>query len=210
MTSRSAAVLFPTAGSGASVARPAVVRCEPRPAKVRLRRNANAFSASERGGPNVSKAYQVLVSTDSLQAFGWYLSFLLFGALLGGVAGIIFAPAATSFSEGFQNGFQVGWWFNIVYLTPLATALLWSRRKSALNVFLALAAVLLGLLFAGLGVGRPRCCSHWVSAPRKRSCAARPIRTASCQRCRAPPMTGGRRRPASCRAAAPAAVAAAV
>jgi hypothetical protein len=86
----------------------------------------------------------------ALQALGWYLIFILFGAMLGGLAGLIFTPASTSFSEGFQRAFPVGQWVALVYPILPATALLWSRWKSALNVFLALAAVLLGLLLGSL------------------------------------------------------------
>ena len=90
----------------------------------------------------------------ALQALGWYMTFLLTFILVGGllsseVATAIFFTRPTT--PLFDRIPQVAWWFAVVYVILLATALLWSRRKSALNVFLALVAVLLSLLFAAPG-----------------------------------------------------------
>jgi hypothetical protein len=74
----------------------------------------------------------------ALQALGWYLIFLLFGLVLSGVATIIFSLVVI-----------LG--VNVVCFIRLATALLRTRPRSALNVFLAFAAVLLGMLLGPPG-----------------------------------------------------------
>jgi hypothetical protein len=74
----------------------------------------------------------------ALQALGWYLIFLLFGVTLGGLATVIFSPVAILGA-------------NVVSFILLATALLRARCRSALNVFLAFAAVLLGVVLGPPG-----------------------------------------------------------
>jgi hypothetical protein len=85
------------------------------------------------------------------QALGWYLIFLLFGVLLAGIAGGLLGTGASSFYEGFERGSEAGWLVSTFYTAALAVVLLRSRWKSALNVFLALAGVTLGLLVGSLG-----------------------------------------------------------
>jgi hypothetical protein len=87
----------------------------------------------------------------ALQALGWYLIFLLFGAMLGGISAAIFTPKATTLSEAWQQATPIGWWVSRFFPILPASALLWSRWKSALSVFLALVAVALGLVLGSLG-----------------------------------------------------------
>jgi hypothetical protein len=88
----------------------------------------------------------------ALQALGWYLTFLLIGLALGAIAGAIFATGAASFAEGAQRGILAGRFINPTYHMILAVALLWTRWwKAVLNIFLALAAVLLSVFFGSLG-----------------------------------------------------------
>lgn len=86
---------------------------------------------------------------SALQALGWYLTFILLGALLSALAGIIFAGGYPTFSEAFQRAVPIGQWVGIAYQIVLAGALLWSRWKAVLNIFLALGGVLLVPAFLG-------------------------------------------------------------
>jgi hypothetical protein len=84
----------------------------------------------------------------ALQALGWYLTFLLIGLILAGVAGLIFVPGP---AEGAQRGIPVGQWVIIAYDLVLAVALLWTRWRSAVNILLALVGLLLAVLLGALG-----------------------------------------------------------
>jgi hypothetical protein len=86
-----------------------------------------------------------------LQAFGWYLIFLLIGLVIGALAGVIFAPGATSFTEGFQGGVQVGKIVVIPYHIILGILLLWDRHEGMANILLALAGVVLSMLLGVFG-----------------------------------------------------------
>ena len=87
----------------------------------------------------------------ALQAFGWYLTFLVIGITLAGIAATIFAPGATTFAEGVQGGLVIGRLVNPLYHIVLAAALLWSRWRAVLNIFLALAAVLISVFIGAVG-----------------------------------------------------------
>jgi hypothetical protein len=86
-----------------------------------------------------------------LQAVGWYVIFLLFGLLIGAIIGAIAANGTTTFAEGMQRGMLISRYFVIPYHIVVAVALLWSRWKSVLNIFLALFAILLSTLLGALG-----------------------------------------------------------
>ena len=70
--------------------------------------------------------------------------------MLAEVVAVFLTGPATSIS-GFQNALPVVRWVGLVYLIVLASALLRFTWKSALNVFLAITAVVLGLLLGPLG-----------------------------------------------------------
>jgi hypothetical protein len=91
----------------------------------------------------------------ALQAFGWYLTFLLIGAAIGGLAGGIAVTGAPSFSEGFQRGIPIGQLVAIPYHIILGILLLWARSKGLVNIGLVLAGVLLSVRLGGLGGAIP-------------------------------------------------------
>jgi|SRR6516225_3893950 hypothetical protein len=90
----------------------------------------------------VSFSYQRTV----LQAFGWYLIFLVLAFSLGALEGFIFARDATSISEAVQKVLPIGIGTIVVYHIALGVALLWPRGKTALNIFLVIAAVVVSFL----------------------------------------------------------------
>jgi hypothetical protein len=87
----------------------------------------------------------------ALQAVGWYLAFFFMGLLVGAIVGAIVGMGAASFAEGVQRGARASLFFIIPYHILLALALLWSRWKSVLNIFLALLAILLSVFLGALG-----------------------------------------------------------
>jgi Mn2+/Fe2+ NRAMP family transporter len=86
-----------------------------------------------------------------LQAFGWYLIFLLIGLVVGALAGVVVGIGSTSFTEGFQRGVPAGQIVIIPYHIILGILLLWNRPKGAANILLALAGVVLSVLLGALG-----------------------------------------------------------
>jgi hypothetical protein len=88
---------------------------------------------------------------SALQAFGWYLTFFLIGALVGGIVATLFVGAATSFTDGLQKGAVVGRFIIVPYHVVLAVALLWSRWRAVVNIFLALGAIVLSIFLGVLG-----------------------------------------------------------
>jgi len=87
----------------------------------------------------------------ALQAFGWYLIFLIMGFILGAIVGALLAAGRAPVVQTFNGAFLIGQIIIIPYHVILAVALLWSRRKSALNVLLAIVGVLLSALLGALG-----------------------------------------------------------
>ena len=87
----------------------------------------------------------------ALQAFGWYLIFLVLAFSLGALEGFIFARDATSVSDAIQKILPLGIATIAVYHLALGVALLWSRGKTPLNIFLVIAAVLVSFLVGALG-----------------------------------------------------------
>ena len=86
-----------------------------------------------------------------LQAFGWYLIFLVLAFSLGALEGFIFARDATSISEAVQKVLPIGIGTIVVCHIALGVALLWPRGKTALNIFLVIAAVVMSFLVGALG-----------------------------------------------------------
>ena len=86
-----------------------------------------------------------------LQALGWYLIFLLIGAVAAGFAGFLIGIGSTSFAEGFQRGLLAGQLLIIPYHIILGILLLWNRPKGPINILLALGAVVLSVLLGALG-----------------------------------------------------------
>jgi hypothetical protein len=85
----------------------------------------------------------------ALQAVGWYLAFLLLGALAAGtVSGIMAAATGTG---SFTQGIRAGAIIIIPYHIVLAVALLWTRWRSVLNIVLAILAILISLFLGALG-----------------------------------------------------------
>jgi hypothetical protein len=77
----------------------------------------------------------------ALQAFGWYLTFLLIGIAIGGTAGAIWSSGAASFSEAFERAMPIGQLIAVPYHIMLGILLLWSRSKGVANIGLVLASV---------------------------------------------------------------------
>jgi hypothetical protein len=95
----------------------------------------------------ISFSYQRTV----LQAFGWYLIFLVLAFSLGALEGFIFARGATSMSEAMQKFLPLGMATIVVYHIALGVALLWSREKTAFNVSLVIAAVVVSFPLGAAG-----------------------------------------------------------
>ena len=87
----------------------------------------------------------------ALQAFGWYLTFLLIGIAIGGLAGAIWSTGSASFSEAFERAMPIGQLIAVPYHIILGILLLWSRSKGVANIGLVLASVLLSALLGALG-----------------------------------------------------------
>ncbi len=86
-----------------------------------------------------------------LQAFGWYLMYLLIGIVIGLVSGYIAGIAAKSFDEGYSIGSMAGQISAIPYHILLGTLLLWNRNKDAPNLLLAITGVVLSVFLGALG-----------------------------------------------------------
>jgi hypothetical protein len=86
-----------------------------------------------------------------LQAFGWYLMYLLIGVVLGMVSGYVAGIATKTFAEGFNIGMMAGQLSAIPYNMLLGGLLLWHREKDAGNVLLAIAGVVLAVILGALG-----------------------------------------------------------
>ena len=97
----------------------------------------------------------------ALQAVGWYLIFSFMGVLFGLVGAMILAMGIASFARGLTDvglqrlGYLAGEFTIIPYHIVLAVALLWRRSKAALNIFLALLAVLLSAFLGPPAFLRP-------------------------------------------------------
>jgi hypothetical protein len=86
-----------------------------------------------------------------LQAIGWYLIFLVIGAVLGAVVGRVTAINAISFSQGFDVGNKAGQLSAIPYHIVLAALLVWPRPKDAPNIMLVITGVAISSVFGALG-----------------------------------------------------------
>ena len=86
-----------------------------------------------------------------LQAFGWYLMYLLIGLVIGGVSAYIAGFATSSFAEGFHIGTIVGQISAIPYHILLGTLLMWNRKKDGGIILLVLAGVVLSVFLGALG-----------------------------------------------------------
>ena len=88
----------------------------------------------------------------ALEAFGFYLAYLLLLSLLGGLLGFLFVPydASMTVAEEFQAGALVGQYFAVVACFALSFFILY--KKNRLNSFgLVLIGVLSGLCAVFLG-----------------------------------------------------------
>jgi len=81
----------------------------------------------------------------ALQAFGWYLIFLLIGGVIAGLAAII------AHAEPGIEARQVGASMIIPGHVLIGILLLWSRPKDAANILLLSAGIMLSPLFGALG-----------------------------------------------------------
>jgi len=86
-----------------------------------------------------------------LQAFGWYLMYLLIGIVIGLLSGYIAGIAAKDFSEGFNIGRMAGQLSAIPYHIAIGTLLIWHRKKDAANLLLVIAGVVLSTALGALG-----------------------------------------------------------
>jgi hypothetical protein len=86
-----------------------------------------------------------------LQAFGWYLMYLLIGIVIGLVSGYIAGIATKSFAEGYSIGSMAGQISAIPYHILLGTLLLWHRNKDAPNLLLTIGGVVLSVFLGALG-----------------------------------------------------------
>jgi hypothetical protein len=88
---------------------------------------------------------------SALQAFGWYLMYLLIGLVIGLATGYIAGIAAKDFDEGFHIGKMAGQVSAVPYHILLGTLLIWHRKKDAPNVLLVLAGVVLSVIAGAIG-----------------------------------------------------------
>jgi hypothetical protein len=89
---------------------------------------------------------------SALQAFGWYLIYLLVGIVIGAVSGYlagIFIKGG--FDEGFNIGRMAGQFSAVPYNILLGTLLIWHRKKDVPNLLLVLAGVFLSAVAGALG-----------------------------------------------------------
>jgi hypothetical protein len=88
---------------------------------------------------------------SALQAFGWYLMYLLIGIVIGLISGYVAAIAAKSFDEGFNIGRMAGQLSAVPYNILLGTLLIWHRKKDAPNLLLVLAGAVLSTISGAIG-----------------------------------------------------------
>lgn len=88
---------------------------------------------------------------SALQAFGWYLMYLLIGLVIGLVSGYIAGIAAKDFDEGFNIGKMAGQVSAIPYHIALGTLLILHRKKDATNLLLVLGGVVLSVFSGAIG-----------------------------------------------------------
>jgi hypothetical protein len=86
-----------------------------------------------------------------LQAFGWYLIYVLVGLVIGFVSGRFVDFFVHDPDEAFKVGFVVGQISAIPYHILVGTLLLWHRKKDAANVLLLLSGVVLSIMLGALG-----------------------------------------------------------
>jgi hypothetical protein len=88
---------------------------------------------------------------SALQAFGWYLMYLLIGIVIGLISGYVAAIAAKDFNEGFNIGRMAGQLSAVPYNILLGTLLIWHRKKDAPNLLLVLAGAVLSTISGAIG-----------------------------------------------------------
>lgn len=90
------------------------------------------------------------------EAFGFYIAYLLFGIVLGALAGALYASVTLDASSGFQDGVAAGQRVGgvIAILFPLVLAFLVVTKrnltKDFLSILLAILSGILGLFGGGL------------------------------------------------------------
>jgi hypothetical protein len=87
---------------------------------------------------------------SALQAFGWYLMYLLVGLVIGAVCGYL-AGLFVKEDEGFNIGRLAGQFSAVPFNILLGTLLIWHRKKDAPNLLLVLAGAILSAIGGALG-----------------------------------------------------------
>jgi hypothetical protein len=88
------------------------------------------------------------------QALAWYICFLLLGGLLGGVVSGVttaFFSQPGDYATGFKQGIGIGAKVSLLFDLVIGIALIASREKNLLNIFLLLLSVCLALVAGALG-----------------------------------------------------------
>jgi len=86
-----------------------------------------------------------------LQAFGWYLIYLLIGLVSAYVIGRFIDFVVPDPQQAFAIGILVGQGWAILYNIALGTLLLWNRKKDGGNILLMLGGVLLSVFLGSAG-----------------------------------------------------------
>jgi hypothetical protein len=86
-----------------------------------------------------------------LQAFGWYLIYVLIGIVIGFVSGRFVDFVISDPQEAFKIGLTVGQFSAIPYHILVGTLLIWHRKKDGANVLLLLGGIVLSIILGALG-----------------------------------------------------------
>ena len=87
----------------------------------------------------------------ALQAFGWYLVFLLIGGVVAVLAAAIASDGGAGIAAALRSGASTGRLAIIPYHVIIGIWLCWRRPKDAANILLLSAGILLSPLFGALG-----------------------------------------------------------
>ena len=109
-----------------------------------------------------SQIFDFSVRRTPLNALGWYVVFVVLGALLAvAAAGLITAivmarggdvtgTAGAGLSGTFKSGVSVGEYLNIAYTSIVAILLLMKKQKSVLNIALYVLSIVLSIVLGAI------------------------------------------------------------